>query len=73
MRGPQWLDTAKYPEIAFRSAKVELTGPNTANITGDFTLHGVTKPLTLAATFNGGYAGTPMTRMPASAFPRMVR
>jgi polyisoprenoid-binding protein YceI len=59
LRGAQWLDTAKYPEIAFRSTKVELTGPNTANITGDFTLHGVTKPLVLAATFNGGYAGHP--------------
>ncbi|MCE9650039.1 MAG: YceI family protein [Parvibaculum sp.] len=59
LRGPQWLDTAKYPEITFRSTKVELTGANTANITGDFTLHGVTKPLVLAATFNGGYAGHP--------------
>ncbi|HEY4344416.1 MAG TPA: YceI family protein [Parvibaculum sp.] len=59
LRGPQWLDTGKYPQITFRSTKVELTGANTANITGDFTLHGVTKPLTLAATFNGGYAGNP--------------
>lgn len=59
LRGPKWLDTAKYPEITFRSTKIELTGPNTANVTGDFTLHGVTKPLTLAATFNGGYAGHP--------------
>ncbi len=59
LRGPQWLDTGKYPTITFRSTKIELTGPNTANVTGDFTLHGVTKPLTLAATFNGGYAGHP--------------
>lgn len=59
LRGPQWLDTGKYPEITFRSTKIELTGPNTANVTGDFMLHGITKPLTLAATFNGGYAGHP--------------
>lgn len=59
LRGPQWLDTGKYPEITFRSTKIELTGPDTANVTGDFTLHGVTRPLTLAATFNGGYEGHP--------------
>jgi polyisoprenoid-binding protein YceI len=29
-------------------------------ITGDLTLHGVTKPVVLEATFNGGYAGHPM-------------
>jgi polyisoprenoid-binding protein YceI len=34
-----------------------MTGPDTAKITGDLTLHGVTKPITLDAKFNGGYAG----------------
>jgi polyisoprenoid-binding protein YceI len=29
----------------------------TARITGDFSLHGVTRPVALEATFNGGYAG----------------
>lgn len=53
--GPNWLDAGKYPEITFRSTKVEPTGPNTARVTGDFTLHGVTKPVVLEATFNGGY------------------
>ena len=48
-------DAAQYPEIAFRSTDVERTGPNTARITGDLTLHGVTKPVTLEARFNGGY------------------
>ncbi|KRA62332.1 hypothetical protein ASD79_22305 [Caulobacter sp. Root655] len=60
LTGPQWLDAAKYPAITFRSTKVEVTGANTAKITGDFTLHGVTKPVTLEAAFNGGYAGHPM-------------
>jgi polyisoprenoid-binding protein YceI len=58
--GPDWLDAAKHPTITFRSTKVEVTGANTAKITGDFTLHGVTKPVVLDATFNGGYAGHPM-------------
>ena len=60
LKGPEWLDTAKYPTITFKSTKVEPTGENTARITGDFTLHGVTRPVTLEATFNGGYAGHEM-------------
>jgi len=58
--GKDWLDAAQYPTITFRSTKVEVTGANTAKVTGDFTLHGVTKPVVLDATFNGGYAGHPM-------------
>jgi polyisoprenoid-binding protein YceI len=60
LQGEQWLDAAKYPEISFRSTAVEVTGPNAMRITGDFSLHGVTRPLTLQATFNGGYRGHPM-------------
>ena len=51
-----WLDAPAFPGITFKSTKVEVTGPKTANVTGDLTLHGVTKPVTLATTFNGGYA-----------------
>lgn len=60
LKGPQWLDTAKYPTITFRSTKVQQTSPTTARVTGDFTLHGVTKPVILDATFNGGYPGMQM-------------
>jgi polyisoprenoid-binding protein YceI len=54
--GKDWLDAAKYPEITFRSTSVQVTGPASAKVTGDLTLHGVTKPVVLDATFNGGYA-----------------
>jgi polyisoprenoid-binding protein YceI len=60
LTGPDWLDAAKHPQITFRSTKVEMTGPNTANVTGDFTLHGVTKPVVLETRFNGGYGNFPM-------------
>lgn len=60
LRGPNWLDTAKYPEITFKSTQVVLTGADTADVTGDFTLHGVTKPVTLHVKFNGGYPGHAM-------------
>jgi polyisoprenoid-binding protein YceI len=57
--GNEWLDAGKYPQMTFRSTRVDVTGPDTARITGDFTLHGVTKPVVLEARFNGGYAGHP--------------
>ena len=60
LQNDQWLDTAKFPEMTFRSTSVEVTAPNKVRINGEFTLHGVTRPLALDATFNGGYAGHPM-------------
>ncbi len=75
--GAQFLDTAQYPEIAFRSTSVEQTGPATARVTGDLTLHGQTKPITLEATFNGGYPGMagfdPNARIGFSAHGRFNR
>lgn len=66
--GPQWLNAAQYPAITFKSTKVEVTGANTAKVTGDFTLHGVTKPVVLDVTFNGGYAGHPMDPQARAGF-----
>jgi polyisoprenoid-binding protein YceI len=60
LRGEMWLNVAKYPQITFRSTKVEGAGTKGMRITGDLTLHGVTKPVVLNATYNGGYAGHPM-------------
>jgi polyisoprenoid-binding protein YceI len=57
--GPEWLDAAQFPQIVFRSTDVEMTGTSSMRITGDLTLHGITKPIVLNATFNGGYAGHP--------------
>ena len=60
LRGPQWLDTAHYPELTYRSTQVEVTGTNTMRIRGELTLHGATHTVILNAKFNGGYAGHPM-------------
>lgn len=54
LKTADFFDVAKYPKATFKSSKVTVTGPTTGTITGDLTLHGVTKPVTLAATFNGG-------------------
>jgi polyisoprenoid-binding protein YceI len=60
LAGDGWLEAGRFPQMAFRSRSVEITGPNTFRIHGELTLHGVTKPLTLDARYNGGYAGHPM-------------
>lgn len=52
LKSADWLDAARYPTISFKSRQVTPTGANTANILGDLTLHGVTRPVTLRARFN---------------------
>jgi len=65
LMGKSWFDAARFPTMTFRSTKVEPTGPRTANVTGDLTLHGVTKPVVLQVTYNGGYP--PMSFDPGGA------
>jgi len=55
LMGGSWFNVAKFPQINFRSTKVEPTGANTAKVTGELSLHGVTKPIVLDVTYNGGY------------------
>jgi polyisoprenoid-binding protein YceI len=52
LKGADFLDAAKYPTITFESTKVEKTRENSLKITGDLTVHGVTKPVTLDAKVN---------------------
>jgi len=60
LQGPHWLDAAQFPEITYTSTAIELVDPDTARITGDLSLHGITRPVTMEATFNGGYASHPL-------------
>ena len=59
LHGAKWLNAAQFPQMIFRSSKIELTGTNAARIVGALTFHGVTRPVSLDAKFNGGYAGHP--------------
>lgn len=60
LAGPDFLDAGRFPEIRFTSTAVRLTAPDSAAVTGDLTLHGVTRSITLRVRFNGGYAGHPL-------------
>ncbi len=56
----QFLHADQHPQITFKTTRVETTGPRSAKVTGDLTLNGVTRPVTLETTFNGGYAPNAM-------------
>ena len=47
LRGPDFLDVAKFPTLTFASKKVDKAGEGKWKITGDLTLHGVTREVVL--------------------------
>jgi len=56
-----WFDAARFPDMRFVSTKVTRTGAKTATIAGTLTMHGVTRPIVLNATFNAA-AVNPMNK-----------
>lgn len=52
MQSAQQLDVAKFPTITFRSKRVDGAGDGKLRITGTFTLHGVSREVTFAATLD---------------------
>ncbi len=60
LRGPEWLDAAKFPQMTYRSKKITVTAGNRLHIDGELELHGIKQPVALDAIYNGGYAGHPM-------------
>jgi polyisoprenoid-binding protein YceI len=53
LRSPDFFDAAKFPQIAFKSSRVKSTAKDRYDVTGAFTLHGVTREITLPVTFLG--------------------
>jgi polyisoprenoid-binding protein YceI len=54
LKSADWLDASKYPAMTFHSKSIIVTGTTTADVAGDLTIHGVTKPLVLKVTFKRG-------------------
>lgn len=52
LQGADFFNTAKFPDVRFTSTAIKITGAKQADITGNLTLLGVTKPVTLKARFN---------------------
>ncbi|MBP1884348.1 YceI family protein [Sinorhizobium mexicanum] len=52
LQGPRFFNVANFPTATFKSTSVKRTSDTTADVTGDFTLLGQTKPLTLKVKYN---------------------
>ncbi len=50
LKGPDFFDAAKYPSITFKSTKVAKAGKDRLKVTGDLTLHGVTRAVVFDVT-----------------------
>ena len=53
LRSSDFFAIDEYPEIVFRSTRVERTGEETVRVTGDLTVRGVTRPVAVDLTFTG--------------------
>jgi len=53
LAGKDWLDAADFPTVAFASTRIDAGDGVHGVVEGNLTLHGVTRPVTLAVTFNG--------------------
>jgi polyisoprenoid-binding protein YceI len=52
LRAQDFLWVEQHPQITFHGASAEQTGPRTGRVTGDLTIRGVTKPVTLDIVWN---------------------
>ena len=66
LKAPGFFDAAQFPDITFKSTKVEKSG-DALKITGDLTVHGVTKPVVLNAKVNK-IGDNPMMKVPSAGF-----
>ncbi|MBC6403500.1 MAG: YceI family protein [Hyphomonadaceae bacterium] len=72
--GEEWFNAAEFPTITFASNGVTLTSGNTGQVTGDLTILGITKPVTLDVTFNkAGKAFGGVTKIGFSARGELLR
>ena len=53
LKSADFFEVETYPTISFATTGFEKTGDNTFNLTGDLTMHGITKPVTLQGRLNG--------------------
>lgn len=53
LRSPDFFDAANYPTITFKSTKVEAVGDHEYRVSGDLTIHGVTKQVSFDAEYSG--------------------
>ena len=53
LKSPDFFDADKYPQVTFKGKSLKPIGKGKYKLTGDFTMHGVTKEITLEAAYKG--------------------
>jgi len=69
LRSAEFFDVEKFPQITFKSRSVKRTGPQSGDIVGDLTMHGVTKPITLHVKLLTPISDTSRTRWSVTIDP----
>lgn len=67
LKSPDFFDAATYSTLTFKSTSLKSLGNGKFSITGDLTLHGVTKPVTLELWYRGTIEN-PMSKKPTAGF-----
>lgn len=67
IKGADYFDVAKYPTMTFKSTSIQKTSGNNYKVSGILTLHGVSKPVVLAAKLNG-VGENPMSKKTMAGF-----
>ena len=67
LKKPDFLNADQYPVVTFKSTEVQPLGGNKFKVTGNLTVHGVTRPVVLDATLNK-VGPHPMTKAPSIGF-----
>ena len=67
LKSADFFDVEKYPKLTFKSNAIKPAGKNQYKLTGDLTLHGITKPVTMEVLYRGTVEN-PMSKKPTSGF-----
>ena len=73
LRSAEFFNVEKFPQITFKSRTVKRTGPQSGDILGDLTMHGVTWPTTLHVKLLTPMSDTSRTRWSVTTDPVMRR
>jgi polyisoprenoid-binding protein YceI len=69
LRSAEFFNVEKFPQMTFKSRSVKQTGPQSGDILGDLTMHGVTRPITLHVKLLSPLGDTSRTRWAVTTEP----
>lgn len=67
LKSADFFDAEKYPTLSFKSTSLKRSGKNEYKLSGDLTLHGVTKPVTMQLVYKGTVEN-PMSKKATTGF-----